>query len=224
MIRSRYWQDYATREGLELPDCSGIGSPRPDSGSFIERTATYQALENVLDGELFAGFDGSSLINPVTHFVFDADQSVDKSRVRRHLRTTSLERTNVRANFELSKSILADARAELEDASIELIVLLIPSKERVIYEWARSLERDPEFDEIVASEIRLTDAYTMFFADAGIPHGLALPYVGTAFAKAVGEGERFYRPNDGHPYAAGYAAYAEAAARLLARTANPRPP
>lgn len=221
-----YWQAFAAERSLALPDCADSSGPPSYTGSFIERTAAFQAIDHLLLESGLADWDGSGLVNPVTHFLIEGGPPVDKSSIRRHRRTTTLNRPNNRTNYELSKAVLLDAERRLRDASIGFAVLIIPSKERVVYEWAErnGIVRDPDFDDVVQSEMRLTGEYVAFLEESQIDHALALPQVVDAFAASLEGEEDFYRLNDGHPFAAGYAAYADAAAALLERAARQQPP
>ena len=204
-----------------MPDCDGDSRARTYSPSLLERTATYQAVSYFSDE--FA--DNSASVNPMTHFLIEGAPPVDKSSITTSSATHVVGQPNVRSNLAAGVMMFEDASRALADKSIELAVLIIPSKERVIQAWAaqREAPRDDEFDSIVASEQRLTTEFTSFFSDAGIAYIDALPDVVAALDAALKEGERFYRLNDGHPYAAGYAAYAKSAERLLVKLAATDP-
>ena len=217
LTTNRRWQAFSATHGVALPDC-GEPTPLPSyAPSLLERTATYQALDYFADD---LAHDNSALVNPLTHFLLEGAPPVDKSSIRRHLRQTSLEHADVEANFSVSKAMFRAAQRELTDASIDLAVLIIPSKERAVHAWAaqRAAPMEAEFAAIVASEIALTEAYAAFFAAEGIAHADALSDVLAAMDATLEADQPFYRLNDGHPYAEGYAAYAKSAARLLAGT------
>ena len=103
-------------------------------------------------------------------------------------------------------------------------VLLVPSRERVVASWSMrsgSATRSV-LGGLVASQDALAGDYATFFEREGIPYVDALAEVLAAFSEAVAEGRDFYPPDDGHPVASGYAAYAQAAARLVALTQGGR--
>ena len=216
LVESKAWLDYAEQHNLELPVCSAADRAQLRVGPFFERTATVQAIEHLGDS-LFPDGDDDAAIDEKTHYLFGDGQAVRKGRVRRHSETTSLDVDNIRINFDLSKAVLSEAADRLAAASIGFTIVLIPSKERVLYEWAglTGRDRDPTFADQVGSELHLIDLYRDFFEANAIPYVDATPWVVEALAAAVKRGEPFYKVDDGHPFAAGYAAYAEAAASAL---------
>lgn len=217
LIGSEYWQSFAAENGVTLPDCSIERGGGSQSGALLRRTATYQAVLSAMGWQPEEILQGRKAVNDENYFILDDKRMVDKDRARSHRRSTSLDDETVRANFELSKVIFAQAQRVLAKNGKQLTVLIIPSKEMVLQAWAADsgLARDAELEDIVISEQTLVDAYTGFFEDAAINYGLALGPVARAFAQAVAADDKFYKTNDGHPYANGYAAYARASADAM---------
>ncbi len=125
---------------------------------------------------------------------------------------------------------LADAFAILEYANsgftragVRFSVLILPSRERVLLEWARkhSHEIDPRLEALAVPEIELAGRFEAYLETRAVPVKDATPDVVDAFAASVRDGTAFYpASSDGHPLAPGYAAYARAAVSLIESTAE----
>ncbi|MBW2361413.1 MAG: hypothetical protein JRG84_10955 [Deltaproteobacteria bacterium] len=155
-------------------------------------------------------------VEPV--FTFPAGQQVAVGRVEKHARASSLDDTAIERAFRHSIRVLERGHSLLQAAGSRLAVLILPSRERVLLAWAQAAGHplDPRFETLVANENRLVQAYLEFLAERGIPHHDGIHEVARAFARTVEAGEAFYPDHDdAHPFPVGYAAYAEAAERLL---------
>jgi lysophospholipase L1-like esterase len=96
---------------------------------------------------------------------------------------------------------------------------VIPSKELVVAQWAkrRKYALDPQLIEPTRGEQNLSGKYRELFDQAGIEWIDALPFLIDALDRALETGDELYLWDSGHPLAAGYRAYAEAAAALVER-------
>lgn len=140
-----------------------------------------------------------------------------KSRVAGHSRSTDLSRDIVRLNFRNSQDFFLQASHKSIEQDSILRFLIIPSKERIIYEWA--LKHDvyvpDEVQQAVRQEIKLTLLYLEFFSAENIPAEDMTTELTDAFTRALTKGRQIYVQTDGHPNSEGYRAYAKAALDLL---------
>lgn len=105
-------------------------------------------------------------------------------------------------------------------ADLNVGVLILPSRERVVYGYFaqhnRLEELDPLFVQQMQNQLALEEKCAKILSAANVPYYFALGDVVTAFEKALRENREFYPlDGDGHPLQDGYAAYALAATRLL---------
>jgi len=205
------WQALARQVGIEPPRCRD---------NELSRTSVLQA--SALIGAIdYAWVRYSPVHCAAPEIRFPQGPCVSIAAARRHTRLTALDDPDNQLAFADARAILAFADAELREHGKRFSVLMIPSRERVVFEWSKTLaaEPDPRLAEPVDSEIALADAFAAFLEERGIPVLDAAPIVVRAFDAAVRRREQFYPSNDdGHPFASGYAAYAQAAAQLLAKT------
>ena len=98
-------------------------------------------------------------------------------------------------------------------------ILVVPSKERVIFEVLRrhgALHQvDPFFIRSVEQEIVLEHKVVALAHARNIPVKEVIGPMSTALEDAIRRKEAFYPEGDGHPYRAGYAAIAATSGRLL---------
>ena len=102
------------------------------------------------------------------------------------------------------------------ETRLQIGILLIPSVERVVYEYYRQdgmLDRiDPDFVRDTGMQVEIEKRTIALLEKHGVPYRNALSRVVPAFRHAQQEGREFYP--DGHPLEEGYRAYAEAAYEL----------
>ena len=209
------WQALAREVGIEPPRCAD---------NELSRTSVLQA------SALIGAIDYAWVRYAPAHcsapaIRFPQGPCVSIAAARRHARLTSLDDPDNRLAFADARAILAYVDAELRERGKRFSVLMIPSRERVEFEWSKTLstEPDPRLAGPVDSEIALAAAFGAFLEERGISVLDATPIVVQAFDAAVRRREPFYPSNDdGHPFAAGYAAYARAAAELLATADSDR--
>ncbi|WP_457578605.1 hypothetical protein [Ensifer adhaerens] len=97
-------------------------------------------------------------------------------------------------------------------------LLLIPSKERVVFEHLRRggqlAVADPAFIRSVERQIALEDKIREVAGRLDLPYRSAVDATTDALRDAILAGQRFYPDNDGHPFEAGYKAFAGTASSL----------
>ncbi len=103
-------------------------------------------------------------------------------------------------------------------AGVDFGIVLIPSRERVMYRCLKeNPDLPPDWHHAVRLENNLVREFGDFFVRTGIPFVDSLPFVQRALDVSVRGGAAIYPVADGHPVGAGYQAYAHAASTLLAR-------
>jgi hypothetical protein len=217
-MQTNYWRQYMASRDLQRPSCNRSWSLLPLMRKAIERTAIYQILANII-GPYWQS----------NYFLFADGQRVSRSLVIDHSRATDLSGdcrpdsaqsiNNICINFKNSKRFFVEAARDYDQRHIGFVVLLVPSKELVLYNWATATGQqiDPDFQDLMRNQIEITGKYKQFFDQHGIAYVDALPTVLDAFLRARGRGEEFYPLDDGHPLRSGYEAYAEATLRGLRR-------
>jgi hypothetical protein len=213
IARSAGFREIARARGIEVPSC-GPHEGVPRDRTLRERSALLDVVASLLE----------PAPPPSLAFEVAPGVGVSKERVRRHARATSLADARIARSHRNAKQILREAAERFHAMGVGFGVLLVPSRERVVASWSMrsgSATRSV-LGGLVASQDALADDYATFFEREGIPYVDALAEVRAAFREAVAEGRDFYPPDDGHPVASGYAAYARAAARLVALTEDGR--
>lgn len=126
----------------------------------------------------------------------------------------SLDSANVREGLRLSLDRLERIADDCQAAGIDLLVALIPTKERVYQPWiegdADLQEREP-LRSLLRNEIEIDRQIRQFLSQRDVPYlELVAPLREAARRAAI------YPPNeDGHPNADGYAAIAKAVAQAI---------
>jgi hypothetical protein len=214
-----YWPEFERAAGVRAPLCPHGSDRRPQPPLFTKRWfETRTALGNVLLALVW------DKLKPDASFRFPHEQQVSISRVEKHARAAALDREQIEQSFRNSLRILHDVNERFAAAGTRFSVLIIPSRERVLHDWARENGHpmQPDFENLLTKERQLTQAYLDFLRAEGIAHLDAIGPVLEAFAAEVDAGRRFYpEHDDAHPFAAGYAAYARAAAELLGHPGAP---
>ena len=208
------WSAFADAHALNSPPCADEPAVTPSRGKQIRNwLRDHVAVLNWLRHTLARFFETTD-----ERLLLPANNQVRWARASKHVATTSLEAADRRAVFEDSLLILREAHRRLGAAGIGFQVLLIPSKELVLYEWALAKDwpMDSEFRAALAPQTELMERYGSFFGRQGIPFRNATPAMVVALDKAIAAERSLYRADDnGHPRAEGYEVYATVAAELL---------
>jgi hypothetical protein len=135
-------------------------------------------------------------------------------RTKQHQRVTDLRLEWIRTHFDNSLILFDQMAEEGRRAQVRLGVLVIPSQERVVMNFAakNGVKIAPPLPSFLQEEA-LTKEYLKFFVSRKIPAVDALDFMVEHLGQAAVSGEPVYP--DGHPLANGYAAYARAAEQLL---------
>ncbi|MDB4308194.1 GDSL-type esterase/lipase family protein, partial [Gammaproteobacteria bacterium] len=144
-------------------------------------------------------------------------QPVQKKRITNHQGYSDLSDPVVATSFRNSLVMLSYINSNLNQSGIKFGVIILPSKELIIQEWAKARQIPLPDGYLVTHEETLIGAYTEYFANADINFLDATPYVLEAFQADTQFATVFYPRGDGHPFASGYQSYARAAATLIRR-------
>ncbi len=141
-------------------------------------------------------------------------QAVQKKRVASHQQYTDLSDPAIATSFRNSLAVINYINDTLNQGGIKFGVVIIPSKELVLQEWAQAINIPLPDGFHVANEAALIDAWRKYFASSEINFIDATPFVLEAFQADTASARIFYPRGDGHPFASGYQSYARAAATL----------
>ena len=148
-------------------------------------------------------------------------QAIKKDRVANHLKYTNLSDPAIRTSFENSLTVISFINSELGNQGIKFGVMILPSKELVLQEWAQAGNIPLPEGYRIDNEAALIAAYVEYFSNTGINYINATPFVLEAFQTDTQSGRIFYPRGDGHPFVNGYQSYARAAETLI-RKINPQ--
>ena len=213
-----YWHAELAAAGLNYEIC---GSSRQGdevrfeeaTQSIITSTAIGSMLDTVRSRYFYSlGHDGVTV-------------SVGPQRTWTHLdRLVAIEwqtNTEVRRIAEGRQAafyVFSELARLAAEADVNFGVLIIPSRERVLFPYLESGKIvSEEWQQAVQNEETLVEQFGNFFAAANIEFVDSLPLVRDALERGIRDGIPIYPAADGHPLPAGYRAYAEAARVLLDR-------
>lgn len=197
-----------------------------DLGDFFRNNlATVSAVEYLVVNRIkenIARARASSEERRKDRFYFPANvPSIERDRVRKHDKTTDLQRPGIARMFANFGKMARHWQSEARRTGVPVGILIVPSRERSIYALIERQglleETDPEFRRLIQSQILLEQNVVSLLQELGIPFEIATDRVVDTFEAAVRDDRAFYPLlDDGHPFEDGYRAYADAAAALWA--------
>lgn len=228
---SAFWQEERERLNLEWP-AYPVGCLHDDyddeSGIYHRLKQNIALLALTHDGlETIAGFLGRqqrrkfpSWSAPGEALTFpDGVDPISRIRIEKHDRSIDRQVPEVAAMWKNLRPLLESWKAKAQDG-LDVGVMVIPSRERVIYEYfarQNSLgELDPGFVESLEKQVALEAEIRSILEQVQLPFVFALEDTHRAHLYGRQRNILTYpRRNDGHPLSLGYAAYASAARRLV---------
>jgi len=136
--------------------------------------------------------------------------------IHTHSRSTDLQIEANRRIFEDARKMLYDLSERVKKSEKKIGAIIIPSKERVLFESARRKESFSGDDKIeIRTQMALENRLKIILDGVGIDYEDATPYVTEIFDEYRSRGQVFYPDGDGHPLEAGYKAYAMAAKAVI---------
>jgi hypothetical protein len=149
-----------------------------------------------------------------------ANMCIEKERVAFHAKATDLGDPRIASMLDNFRLMVGDATSRAREAGVKLGVLMIPSRERIVYEWRlreNIFQEEGEFEAKVRRQVVFEDVLKQQFRALELPVESALDELVEAFDEAVAAGDVFFKPYGGHPFEPGYMAYTRAAAELASQ-------
>ena len=202
------WRALATNIGLAAPACD---EPDTKESSLVQSSALVGAIDYA-----WVRLAPTGCSEPAIRFVQGPCMTIERGE--RHTRLTSMDNAENHRRLADAFVILEYANGRFARAGIRFSVLILPSRERVLLQWARKYAdaTDARLEALAVPEIELAARFSEFLNALGVPTKDATPDVVDAFEASVRDGSAFYpASSDGHPLAPGYAAYARAAVPLI---------
>ncbi len=152
-------------------------------------------------------------------YIFDGHiNPVPKSQTRNSAKRTDMQNPDTKYMFETFDKFMGSWRNWAHDNNVKLGVLIIPSVERVIYEYyyrKNGLELlDAGFVSDLLKQIKFEQSLSALLDKHEINYKFALSDTVDAFIESLQDGHDFYPVHDSHPKEEGYQAYARAAYEL----------
>lgn len=202
---SEYWRAWAQSRGYEVEVCSGSSSllgrlNRKLSGLHVywmAASAIKRLNESMNFGDSVEVRSGGS------------KTIMKHATISSHEKKMDISRERIALGLAVTEDLLREMKRKAESGGIEFSVVLIPSKERVFYDYLKTngYKLTAEYEKLVANENRVVRELEWFFEKNGIEYSDARPYV----TREVYESINAYSPtDDGHPLEEGYEAYARA--------------
>ena len=142
-------------------------------------------------------------------------QPIQKKRVAKHQTYNDLSDPVIASSFRNSLAIIDHINNKLQQSGINFGVVILPSKELILQEWAHASSIPLPDDFHANNEVELINAWLEYLARSEIDFIDATPFVLEAFQADTASARIFYPRGDGHPFASGYQSYARAAATLV---------
>jgi hypothetical protein len=149
-----------------------------------------------------------------------ANMCIEKERVASHAKATDLGDPRIASMLDNFRLMMGDAASRAREAGVKLGILMIPSRERIVYEWRlreNVLQDKGEFEAKVRRQVVFEDVLKQQFRALEVPVESALDELVAAFDEAMAAGDVFFKPYGGHPFEPGYMAYTRAAAALASQ-------
>ena len=223
-----YWREFARETGIDLPKCEGKRKNKNYgflrlTAQKITRVIRYSATGSAIRWLLLdriRNLRGAWIgVDSDRYFVFPHGHAFEKDRFAGSRRRFGRDGPYFDLNLVNGTRFLRESQQRFRERDIGFLVVIIPSFRRIMFQWSRVEGFDfyGELMESLAYELDVVRRFKAFFDDEGIAYIDALPHTFAAFQREIRAGRQFYRFNDGHPYAAGYASYADAAFEGLER-------
>lgn len=219
--RTEYWKTRALQEGLDLGYCEQMKIVDEDGqGRRARRADPFQRIERFVADSKIGTLVGNAAA-PLLAYLPNGDDSnivishtrndtvISKMRLRDLRDNMDLNQPKIARSLEMTKTLISRMAVRSHQSGVELIVMVIPSREYIFHELLSGSRQDlPEIYQQMASSEAILRANIASWLTAQ-----SLPYVDIAptLLEAVkSQADVYPRANDGHPLPAGYAAYANA--------------
>lgn len=219
--RNKYWQEHRADFGIDL-GCDEL--PEKGKRMGVARSLGRWVKENLAGVSILSDyFSRQAMLKKIKQG--DSEEAlvvehglmttlIQQTRISLHADSLDLTRPQIAQAFNVLKQILRQTADKTRQQKIRFGVLLIPSKELVLYRTlilqGRKLSKD--YERLVQNEEHLKRLVAELLTAQGATVADVLPEM----EKALSRQEIIYPPQyDGHTLEPGYRAYAAAARTLL---------
>jgi lysophospholipase L1-like esterase len=214
MIREmEYWQEWAKMRGYDIGPCLH-SSMRLENSSKQLTKLLFDLVTQTAVGSLMALVQqrASEKIGVRSAVVVKEESNptiISHKRIAAHKTYMDMDQEEISLGFEITKDIIGDAKIKSDLNNISFSVALIPSKERVFFDYLidKDYELPEKYRESVDNEMKLVNRFLRLFGELGIEAVDVKPNV----LRELYKSDNVYtQSDDGHPGRIGYKAYAEA--------------
>jgi len=223
MNQLEFWQNWAKERGFNIEVGRNFKQPVPPVHETDRLTGftgrMWDGIRPVLTqtaiGSLIVYYAQISLIqqpNPNDTVIINEEVNktiIKHTRISAHKRYTDLTQTDIALAFEITKTILYEAKRKADNKNIQFSVVFIPSKENVFFEYLidKGYQLPKDYYASISNERALVERFSVFLREIGVRYVDARSYVVQELYKT----ENVYSTSDdGHPSKVGYKAYAKA--------------
>lgn len=230
---SDFWKTERQRLSLSMTPCKMVYPPLENSTSYLIETIFkyYTAIGSALEHLVFEPIrttirrrqlltsDGTQLKGDSEAFyVAGAHEFVSRASVARNARQLNIKKRRIRNILNDFSILISDWAQASRDHDFPIGILVIPSKQRLLFEFSVKNSRKNHAEDLTAYVLRERqfEARVMALAEsARLPVMGALPALMRAKSRLMRSNRPLYRIGDSHPRKRGYEAYASAAVDLL---------
>ena len=222
---SSFWNREIKRLSLNMPKCWGMSEDykRVRIDRFLkDRTAVGSAFDHLVIDNV-RRFGRNDLKRKNYFEIPNTQEFVSYRGVRLHMQSMDVERDEIKIIWSDFLKMSTDWSKIADEDDILLAIMIIPSKERLLYEYAKQKGRGELLNKLkdsVQTEVDLEARIIKQARAVGMPVESAIGRLLKAKELSMQKGVPLYPPRNGHPKAAGYAAYARSAHDLLRKSCD----
>jgi hypothetical protein len=225
-----YWKERMVQLGLENAYCPHLkGNEEPDrpgdevDESLLHRLQEFFRLDTAIGNIIYMYVykrlkkTGENSPGYIRLSNDAADLEPDAERLAEHSRDTDLGQGLVAESVENSKILYQRMQTMAAQQGVTLMIMIVPSKERVVATWAdgQGMDLPGLLRRAYENESRLARMYLKFFSQSGILAADATPAMSALLDGDLEAGVNTYLPDDDHPLEPGYLAYAKTVQQLF---------
>ena len=219
VMRQPYWRAWCKERETKLLDVTADPSQTEKyvkkKSSWIKNTAISCLYEDIIRPKILRRIfpkkkDGIRIKDDKN------TKLLSSKRTKAIGRYTDFKRPEISAAYTLTKTLLREMKEKCDTHNIRLCILLIPSMESVFYPYLvdRQYDLPQEFHLLAENESEIMDDISTFFDEQQIDY---VKILDPLREKVETQGGIYPKDSDGHPFAAGYAVYAEGVYQCLQR-------
>jgi hypothetical protein len=219
--QTTYWKTRARQEGLDLAYCEQMSMVDEDGqGKQAKHAGLFQKAGRMIANSkigVLVSIAASPLLahlpqdNENNVIVSDSKNNTIMSKLRlRYLRDyMDLKQPKIARSLEVTKTLISRMAVRSQENGIKLVVMVIPSKEYIFYQFLSGSRRDLPgiYEQMASSETGLRKDVINWLNAQAIAQVDIAPEL---FGAVSSQGGIYPQGDDGHPLPAGYAAYAKA--------------